>query len=347
MGETMRRKNMLADMIAATAQEASQDESGDELAMANSGNAPQTEKRVLAGSVRTMGLALDRIENESKALHEALASGEIVIELDPNFIEGSFIRDRLDNELNENDELVQSILANGQEVPILVRQHPNKPDRFQVAYGHRRLAALRLLNKKVRAVVRPLSDEQLVVAQGVENTARKDLSYIEKALFAYGLENKGFTRDIIGQSVSLDKGELSKLISVAKRVPDDLIRTIGAAPAAGRRRWQDLADLLEDAQKLKTAYDVSSNQQFHHLNTDDRFTTLLRALTAHPEKEPIPSRSWNSQDRKATFNVTHKAKKVSIELSNPSGVVFGEWLSDRLDSLYEEFQHSKRLNNGD
>jgi len=347
MGETMSRKNMLADMIAATAQEASQDESGDELAMANSGNAPQTEKRVLAGSVRTMGLALDRIENESKALHEALASGENVIELDPNFIEGSFIRDRLDSELNENDELVQSILSNGQEVPILVRQHPNKPDRFQVAYGHRRLAALRLLNKKVRAVVRPLTDEQLVVAQGVENTARKDLSYIEKALFAYGLENKGFTRDIIGQSVSLDKGELSKLISVAKRVPDDLIRKIGAAPAAGRRRWQDLADLLEDSQKLKTAYDVSSSQQFHQLNTDDRFTTLLRALTAPPGKEPIPSRSWSSRDTKATFNVTHKAKKVSIELSNSSGVVFGEWLSDRLDSLYEEFQRSKRLNNGD
>lgn len=105
----MSRKNMLADMIAATAQEASQDDSIDELAMANSDNAPQNEKRVLAGSVRTMGLATDRIENESKALHEALASGEIVIELEPNLIEGSFIRDRLDSDLNENDELVQSI----------------------------------------------------------------------------------------------------------------------------------------------------------------------------------------------------------------------------------------------
>ncbi len=343
----MSRKNMLADMIAATAQEASQDDSIDELAMANSDNAPQNEKRVLAGSVRTMGLALDRIENESKALHEALASGEIVIELEPNLIEGSFIRDRLDSDLNENDELVQSILANGQEVPILVRRHPNKSDRFQVAYGHRRLAALRLLNRKVRAVVRTLSDDQLVVAQGVENTARKDLSYIEKALFAFGLEQKGFSRSIIGQAVSLDKGELSKLISVAKRVPDDLIRRIGAAPAAGRRRWQDLADLLEDSQKLETAYGLSSDLQFHKLNTDDRFTTLLRTLAVRTKKEPIPSRSWNSQDREATFNVTHKSKGVSIELSNTNGVVFGEWLSNHLDSLYEEFQRSKKLNNGD
>lgn len=136
----------------------------------------------------------------------------------------------------------------------------------------------------MRAVVRTLSDEQLVVVQGVENTARKDLSYIEKALFAHGLELKGFSRDIIGQAVSLDKGELSKLISVAKRVPDDLIRKIGAAPAAGRRRWQELADLLEDNKQSEKAYTLSSDPKFRELSTDDRFITLLKALTPRPEK---------------------------------------------------------------
>lgn len=346
MGEIMSRKSMLADIIATTAHEASQDDKSDELAMANSENASHTEKRVLAGSVRTMGLALDRMENESKALHEALAAGETVLELDTDLIEGSFIRDRLDSNLDESDELVQSILTNGQEVPILVRQHPLKPEHFQVAYGHRRLAALRLLRKKVRAVVRTLSDEQLVIAQGVENTARKDLSYIEKALFAYGLENKGFSRDIIGQAVSLDKGELSKLISVAKRVPDDLIRKIGPAPAAGRRRWQELADLLDDSKRSENAHTLCSDPKFRELSTDDRFITVLKALTVRPEKAAAPSKSWRSHDNSAAFSITNKVKKVSIELSDPSGVLFGEWLSDHLDSLYEDFKRAEKLKNG-
>ncbi|MCO7728859.1 plasmid partitioning protein RepB [Brucella intermedia] len=341
----MSRKNMLADIIASTAQEASQEENSEKLAMANSENS--SEKRVLAGSVRTMGLALDRMENESKALHDALIAGEKVLELDPNLIEGSFIRDRLDNDLDENDELVQSILQNGQEVPILVRQHPNKPEHFQVAYGHRRLAALRLLNQKVRAVVRELTDEQLVVAQGVENTARKDLSYIEKALFAHGLESKGFTRDVIGRAVSLDKGELSKLISVAKRVPDELIRRIGAAPSAGRRRWQELADLLEDSNLLERAKLQTKDSKFHLLSTDDRFTTLLRNLTTRPRADETPLKSWRSEDKSASFSVARKAKRVSIELSNPNGLLFGDWLSDRLESLYDEFQRSKMEKNGE
>ena len=37
-----------------------------------------------------------------------------------------------------------------------------------------------------------LTDEQLVVAQGQENSARTDLSFIEKALFAARLEEYGY-----------------------------------------------------------------------------------------------------------------------------------------------------------
>ncbi len=48
-----------------------------------------TRDRVLAGPVRTMSLTLDRIEEESRALQEALTTGASVVELDPNLITGS------------------------------------------------------------------------------------------------------------------------------------------------------------------------------------------------------------------------------------------------------------------
>jgi len=64
--------------------------------------------------------------------------------------------------------------------------------------------------------VRSLDDHQLVVAQGVENSARRDLSFIERAMFAKALEDAGYERPVIMASLSTDKTELSKMISVAR-----------------------------------------------------------------------------------------------------------------------------------
>ena len=110
--------------------------------------------------------------------------GEPIIEVEPSLIDGSFIRDRLDGFDEEIVELVELIRDHGQQVPVLLRPHPKDSTQFQVVYGHRRVRACRTLEKPVRAVVRALTDAQLVVAQGQENSARKALSYIERAFFA-------------------------------------------------------------------------------------------------------------------------------------------------------------------
>jgi ParB family chromosome partitioning protein len=131
-----------------------------ELAAANFMKQPQSSDagRVLAGPVRTMGLALDRIDQETRELQAALPSGDTVVELDTDLIDVSFVRDRIDEAVTEADDLVQFIAENGQEVPILVRQHPDVKGRCQAAFGHRRLLAVRILNRNVKAVIRPLAD---------------------------------------------------------------------------------------------------------------------------------------------------------------------------------------------
>ena len=45
-----------------------------------------------------MGLALDKMEQENRAAHEALAKGRVVVEIDPNMIDGSFVRDRIEGD---------------------------------------------------------------------------------------------------------------------------------------------------------------------------------------------------------------------------------------------------------
>lgn len=102
-------------------------------------------------------------------------------------IDPSFLRDRLE----ENDAgftaLRNCIARDGQISPILVRPHPTEPGRFQAAFGHRRLRAATELGRPVRCIMRPLSDRQLLIAQGQENSARTNLSFIERCLFALAL----------------------------------------------------------------------------------------------------------------------------------------------------------------
>ena len=43
------------------------------------------------------------------------------------------------------------------------------------------------LVKKVRATVMEMTDEEALIAQGVENNARQDPSFIERALFVAGI----------------------------------------------------------------------------------------------------------------------------------------------------------------
>ena len=171
------------------------------------------------------------------------AGGDHVVELDPALIDPSFIRDRLDDAKAAEFEAFQaSIAEHGQQVPILVRPSSQTEGRYQVAYGHRRLEALQRLGRPVKAIVKHLTDEQLVVAQGRENLERRDLSFIERALFAARLEDHGFARSALTAALAVHKGNLSTMISVARSVPEELIVAIGPAPKVGRPRWEQLAE---------------------------------------------------------------------------------------------------------
>ena len=227
----------------------------------------------VSGSLKAMGLTLKNLSDEAdeaRALKAQLATGARVIELDPNLVDPSFVRDRLAEPEGEAFELFKaSLAADGQQVPILVRPAPNDEGRYQAAYGHRRLAALRALGRPVKAVVRDLTDEQLIVAQGKENSDRRDLSFIERALFAARLEDRGFSRAAITAALSLQKGNLSTMISVARSIPEPLIVAIGPAPKVGRPRWEQLAALIvNDTRTWRLAI---ADPDFVTAESDSRF----------------------------------------------------------------------------
>ena len=194
----------------------------------------------MRGASKSMKVSIDSLAENSKRLLE----GETIVEIDPGLIDASFVNDRLSGDDEAFEELKASIAASGQDTPVLLRPHPEAADRYMVVFGHRRVRAARALGRPVRAVVKEMDDVAHVLAQGQENTARADLSFIEKALFAKNLADLGQAKEVIQQALTIDGTLLSRMLSVASTVPTHVIAAIGPAKQIGRDRWEDFKKLM-------------------------------------------------------------------------------------------------------
>src|SRR5258708_1657674 len=250
----------------------------------------------------------------AEEIEQKLIEGQVIVDLDPVLVDNSFVPDRMEATEEQNAAFRELIRQHGQSVPILVRPRTGDTGRYEVAFGHRRLRAARELGIKVRAVVRSLTDEQLVIAQGQENSGRTDLTFIERARFAARLEDRKFSREIIMASLNVDKAALSRLIAIATRVPAAVIDAIWPSPAFGRVRWQELTDLLEQEANPARALDIVKTPTFNVLDTDKRFEALadgLREKTSRARAE-----TWSAKDGTHAAKVSRAGKKLTLTLDN-------------------------------
>ncbi len=261
-----------------------------------------------------------------------------VVEIDPDHIEDSGVRDRLDYVEAENAALMESIRKSGQQVPILVRPHPDKPNRFQIIYGRRRVFAARDLGIPVKALVRTLDDEAAIVAQGQENAARKDLSFVEKANFARQMRDLGYDRAIICDTLHVDKTVVSRMLSVMDTLPLAVVEAIGAAPAAGRDRWIALARLIKER-------DWSEAEMLNLCagdTSDARFNALTKALSIVERRQrtvrpPRPS-TIKATNGEPLARIIRTEDRVTVNLALRETKGFEDWLIANLPELHRTWK---------
>ncbi|KOF17217.1 plasmid partitioning protein ParB [Ensifer adhaerens] len=309
---------------------------------------PADTPRAASGAIKAMGLSLGSITREAeeaRSLREVLHQGERVVELDPDLVDASFVGDRLtDGELDDPDFLAlgDSIRENGQQSPILVRPHPEKQGRYQTAYGHRRLNAVRSLGIKVKAIVRSLSDDELVLAQGKENAERRNLSFIERALFASALAERGFDRKVIGDALAVQKSELSRLIQVADSVPLAIARAIGPAPKVGRERWMAIGGLLEDDPALQKAEEEIGLRRFLEADSDRRFQLVFARLSRTDSQDPAKSEVLTDENGRAFAKLKRDGKSARIEFSPDVSPAFVDAAIELLAKHHAAFVAARR-----
>jgi ParB family chromosome partitioning protein len=247
-----------------------------------------------------------------------------IIEVSADMIDHAGLQDRLDSDEAGIEALAASIASHGQQVPVLLRHSPNYEGRYEVVYGRRRVAALRRLGQPVRALLRDLNDHDLIVAQGQENAARKDLSFIEKAVFAQAMVDRGFARRVVCDALHLDKTVVSRMLAVTERVPMSVIQAIGAAPSAGRDRWLALADRVRgrDAEAIAAARGETS---------DARFAAVMAALAV--PRSRLEAQPLMAQDGALLGVLRRSRSRLTFEIA-PESTDFAEWLAQNMTEVH-------------
>lgn len=297
------------------------------------------------GAARSMTRSIEEMAENTRRM----ADGEAILSLDPGLIDASFVSDRIAQDDEDYERLRDAIAEHGQSTPILVRPHPEREGRFMIVYGHRRVRVARELGREVRAVVKTIEDIAHIVAQGQENAARANLSFIEKALFARKLLAMGQSKATIKAALTVDDTLLSRMLSVAETVPAPVIDALGAARGVGRDRWEELKKLVAVPAKAEIAVEVVKSAGFLDKDEPERFGHLLAAIKAGrkpPSRRPAEPQTstWTAPDRAVAATCRRSPKSFSLSLTAKDAGEFGAYISSQLEALYGAFQETKTRN---
>ena len=320
---------------------------------------PASDNRALDYATKGATRSLLSSFDELAAQADKLLEGETIVELDPSIIDDSFAKDRFelddDDYTEEFQRVLDAIRERGQDSPVLVRPHPRQAGRYMLVFGHLRRRAAAELGRKVRSVIKEMTDRDHVIAQGQENNGRANTSFIEKAVFAAEIANRHFDDDnsTVMAALGADKSTLSKMLAVAG-LPPPLLKAIGRAKRVGRDRWYDLKLLLDKPSNLDEALSFVASPAIAGLQSDERFDALIAHLktnkVASRPKPTAAKASWAPADGRLEAEAISDGKKFTLALKarGPDARAFGDYLTERLDRLYEEFrQQDHQQTNGD
>jgi len=145
-------------------------------------------------------------------------------------IPGEVVRDMIDPE--KVRELAESIRSQGLLQPILVRPHNG---RFEIVVGHRRYLAHRLIGEaKIKAIIKEVSDDDLIFIRAVENIQREDLNPIEKGKVFLRLKEKFNLSDAaVGKRMGVSPSTVEFHLDLLK-VPEEFQRAVAEKRISAR-----------------------------------------------------------------------------------------------------------------
>ena len=256
-------------------------------------------------SNRRLGRGLDALFDTASSATEA-RDDSALREIPIADIQSNPFQPRKNFKLDELKELQESLQGSGLLQPVTVRQSP-KGKGYELIAGERRLRAAAGLGwEKIPAVVKNLSDQEILTLALVENLQRSDLNPIEEAEgYDKLIRDFGYTQQTVASMVGKDRSTVANVIrilqlpSIVRTFIEEGHLTAGQArPLLGlpdEARITTLARLT--VQKGWSAREVE--QRVREIGTSDTGgTTVRRGRPAKVDSRPAEVRNLEQRLRK-------------------------------------------------
>lgn len=220
----------------------------------------------------------------------------------------------------ELEELAQSIRERGILQPLIVRR---VGETYEIIAGERRWrAAIRASLSEVPAIVRSVSDQEMLELALVENLQRSDLPILEEAQGYALLQKKfGLTQEAIAQKVGKDRSTVAnalRLLSLEKEVQELL-----ASGKLTGGHGKAILGLANPSDRLRAARSIAR----HGLSVRQA-EALVEKIRRESERDPAEEEqreeaaaAWRDLERRlrerlgARVRIRGRAEKGKIEIA--------------------------------
>lgn len=256
----------------------------------------------MAGRKGGLGRGLDLLFMENETEDAAGAITLRIGDIEPN-------RDQPRHAFDEEalGELADSIAKHGVLQPLLVRPLPEGG--YQLVAGERRWRAARMAGlTEVPAVIREMSDPEMMTLSMIENLQREDLNPVEEAMgYRVLSEQYGLTQDEISKSVGKSRPVITNAMRLLKlpRTVLDMVANgeISSGHARALLGFEDEELLIRTAEAIKT----------NDLTVRDVERAAKKAGEAAKSEPPVPTHSRASFFDEVELALNeHLSRKVRV-----------------------------------
>ncbi|KRM68193.1 Spo0J-like protein [Apilactobacillus ozensis DSM 23829 = JCM 17196] len=187
------------------------------------------------------------------------------------------------------DDLAQSIKKSGVFQPIIVRNDDSHSKEYQILAGERRYRASKLAGKEtIPAIIRPISDEQMMEIAVVENLQREDLSPLEEAeAYATLMDKLHLTQAQVSQRLGKSRPYIANYLRLLK-LPRE-VRLLLKADKLSMGQARTLLAIKDEHKLIKLAHaTVANNLTVRQLEQLINSENKSKASQAKPRTKKSP-----------------------------------------------------------
>ena len=238
-------------------------------------------------------------------------------------IEANPYQPRQDFDQEALEELANSVKEKGIIQPIIVRQV--KPQLYQLVAGERRWRASQLIGlKKVPALIKEYSDQQMMETALIENLMREDLNALEEAqAYQKMIDQFNLTQEEVAKKVGKSRSSIANIVRLLNLPPKIQIYVSRETLSMGHARA--LLAIKEPQLQIKAADHVIKNnlsvreteKYVHRLNSSaEKKSATGKNLSIEPEWLQVQQIIADYLGTRVKVQRRKNKRVITIECSN-------------------------------